>query len=118
MRSDNILSFTLPTTGTLPHATGAVHNAAVYAILPLTVGRCGCVEGNRWRLIWGERMSCGSGDTNSVGRRSCKIRMAAIASAVDSHLHKFARKRTGAQLQVALCKTLPLALIELRVEAW
>lgn len=29
MRSDNILSFTLPTTGTLPHATGAVQRAAV-----------------------------------------------------------------------------------------
>lgn len=29
MRSDSMFSFTLPTTGTRPHATGAVHNAAV-----------------------------------------------------------------------------------------
>lgn len=76
IRSDNILSFTLPTTGTRPHATGAVHNAAVYAILPLTVGRCGCVEGKRWRLMCGERISCGSGDIRSVGRLSWRIRIA------------------------------------------
>jgi len=32
------------------------------------------VEGKRWRLIWGERMSAGSGDCRSVGSRSCRVR--------------------------------------------
>jgi hypothetical protein len=81
IRSESILSFTLPTTGTRPHATGAVHRAAVYAIFPRTVGRCGCVEGNKWRLMCGERMSCGRGDTSNVGKLSCRIRIAAIALA-------------------------------------
>lgn len=57
MRSDKIFSLQSPTTGTRPHATGAVHKAAVYASLPLTVGRLGCVEGNSSRLICGERIS-------------------------------------------------------------
>jgi ribosome-binding ATPase YchF (GTP1/OBG family) len=39
MRSDIILSFTFPSTGTWPHATGAVHSAAAYENFPLTVGR-------------------------------------------------------------------------------
>ena len=42
-----ISSLTLPTTGTQPHATGAVKSAARYGIRPRTTGRCGCVEGKR-----------------------------------------------------------------------
>lgn len=83
IRSDRILSFTLPTTGTRPHATGAVHSAAVYASFPLTVGRWGCVEGNRWRLMCGERMSDGSGELRRFGRRSWRILMAAACQFSD-----------------------------------
>ena len=39
MRSDRMVSLTLPTSGMRPQATGAVHSAAMYAILPETVGR-------------------------------------------------------------------------------
>jgi hypothetical protein len=73
IRSDRIVSFTLPTRGTLPQATGAVHKAATYAIRPVTVGRCGCVDGKRWRLILGDRMSEGSGDCRRVGKLSCNV---------------------------------------------
>ena len=101
MRSDRILSFTFPMTGTLPHATGAVHSAAVYAILPPTVGRWGCVDGERWRLMCGERMSCGSGDTKRVGSRSWRTLMAAKVL-VDSLLYEQFVSHTVAKLQVAL----------------
>ena len=69
-----ISSLTLPTSGILPQATGAVHRAATYAIRPETFGRCGCVDGKRCRLICGERMSDGKGDCRSVGSLSCKVR--------------------------------------------
>lgn len=40
---------------------------------PETVGRCGCVDGNKCKLICGERTSEGSGDSKSVGSRSCIV---------------------------------------------
>jgi len=64
---------TFPTTGTRPHATGAVQRAALYASLPETVGRWGCVEGKRWREIEGERISWGSGEARRLGRVECRI---------------------------------------------
>jgi hypothetical protein len=70
MRSDRMLNSTLPISGTLPHATGAVQRAATYAIRPETVGRCGCVDGKRCRLICGDKTSDGSGSFNSVGSLS------------------------------------------------
>ena len=76
IRSERIVNFTLPTTGTLPQATGAVHNAATYAIRPDTFGRCGCVEGNRCNEIWGESISCGRGCASRVGSCSCNTRTA------------------------------------------
>lgn len=76
MRSDKIVSFTLPTRGMRPQATGAVQSAATYAIRPDTVGRCGWVEGKRWRLMRGESVSDGSGVCRSVGRFSWSILMA------------------------------------------
>ena len=45
--------------------------------MPLTAGRWGCVEGNRRRLICGERMSEGSGELRRFGRLSWRILMAA-----------------------------------------
>lgn len=76
IRSDKMMSLTLPRTGTRPHATGLVHSAAVYAILPVTVGRCGCVEGKSLSVIWGERISCGRGEMRREGRRSWRILIA------------------------------------------
>ena len=78
MRSDKIVSFTLPTSGMRPQATGAVHNAATYAILPETVGRCGWVEGKRWRVMRGESVSEGSGVCRSVGRLSWSVLIAVL----------------------------------------
>lgn len=76
IRSERMISFTFPRTGTRPHATGEVHSAAVYAILPVTVGRCGCVEGNNCSVMCGERISCGRGFVRSEGRRSWRMRIA------------------------------------------
>lgn len=78
MRSLRICSFTFPTSGTLLHATGTVHSAARYRVRPLTVGRCGCVEGKRWRLTVGARISGGSVLYSMVGRRGESVRKAAI----------------------------------------
>jgi hypothetical protein len=47
IRSLRICNFTLPTRGKLLHATGTVQSAARYNVRPFTVGRCGCVEGNK-----------------------------------------------------------------------
>lgn len=76
IRSLRICSFTLPTSGTLLHATGTVHSAARYNVRPLTVGRCGCVEGNRWRLTLGARISGGRVLYKMVGRRGESVRRA------------------------------------------
>jgi hypothetical protein len=76
MRSDIMVNLTLPTSGILPQATGAVHSAAIYAILPDTEGKCGCVEGNKTRLMRGERTSEGRGVCNSVGRCSWRVLIA------------------------------------------
>jgi len=72
-RSERIVRRTFPTTGIRPHATGAVQRAALYASLPETVGRWGCVEGKRWREIEGERSSWGRGVARSLGRVSWRI---------------------------------------------
>jgi hypothetical protein len=72
------MSFTLPKNGSRPHATGDVQSAAVYAIRPVTDGRCGCVEGKRRRVICGERISWGRGVARRVGSRSWRTRIAMI----------------------------------------
>ena len=74
MRSERISSFTLPMMGTRFQAMGEVHSAAMYATLPETTGRYGCVEGNRWSEMFGDRISCGRGDCRRVGSRSCSMR--------------------------------------------
>lgn len=76
MRSLRIWSLTLPTSGTLLHATGTVHNAARYNVRPLTVGRCGWVDGKRWRLTFGARISGGRVLYRIVGRRGDRVRSA------------------------------------------
>jgi hypothetical protein len=76
IRSERISNLTFPTRGIRPHAIGEVHSAAEYATRPETVGRWGCVEGKRWRVICGERISCGRGDCSKVGMRSWRMRRA------------------------------------------
>jgi hypothetical protein len=61
---------TLPMMGTRFQAMGDVQRAALYATRPETVGRCGCVEGNRWRQMLGARRSWGRGWRRRVGSRS------------------------------------------------
>lgn len=43
---------------------------------PLTVGRCGCVDGKRWRLTLGARISGGRVLYKIVGRRGESVRKA------------------------------------------
>ena len=74
--SDKISNLTFPTRGTLPHASGEVHNAAIYATRPCTTGRCGCVDGNKWSDICGERIDDGKGDWRRDGRRGWRVRRA------------------------------------------
>lgn len=76
MRSDKISNLTSPMIGRRFHARGDVHRAAMYATRPDTVGRCGCVEGNRWSEMLGARISWGKGDWSNVGRRSWRMRRA------------------------------------------
>ena len=76
MRSDSISRRTLPTMGTRFQAIGEVQSAAMYATLPETVGRYGCVEGKRWSEMLGDKISCGKGDCRRVGRRSWRMRRA------------------------------------------
>lgn len=66
----------MPTSGTRFQAMGDDHSAAVYATRPETVGRCGCVEGKRCRVMEGERIFCGGGDCRSVGRCAWRMRRA------------------------------------------
>jgi hypothetical protein len=42
------------------------------------VGRCGCVEGKRCRVMRGERMDCGGGDWRRVGRWAWRMRRAVV----------------------------------------
>ncbi len=48
----------------------------MYATLPETAGRYGCVEGKRWSEMLGDRISCGKGDCRRVGRCSRIMRRA------------------------------------------
>jgi hypothetical protein len=74
--SERIWSLTLPTRGTQPQATGAVHRAARYGTLPFTAGRWGCVDGKRCREMVGARMFGGSGWVRMCGRRGERMRRA------------------------------------------
>jgi hypothetical protein len=76
--SDRIFNFTFPTRGTQPHATGAVHNAALYGTFPLTAGRCGWVDGNRCSETEGERISCGMGVVRMFGSKGESVRNAVV----------------------------------------
>lgn len=53
---------------------------------PDTVGRCGCVVGNKWSVICGLRISGGSGEVKSVGRRSCSVDIAVMQGAISYKL--------------------------------
>ena len=55
--------------GTLPQATGDVQSAAWYATLPEAAGRWGWVDGKRCSEMCGDKISCGSGEASSDGRR-------------------------------------------------
>lgn len=66
----------MPRIGRLLQATGTVQSAARYKTLPLTLGRCGCVEGKRCSVICGESSSLGSGLIRMVGRRGDSFRRA------------------------------------------
>jgi hypothetical protein len=85
--SDSIFNFTFPTMGTQPHATGAVHNAALYGTFPLTAGRCGWVDGNRCSETEGERISCGMGVVRMFGSKGESVRNAVV--------WVFSKARTG-----------------------
>lgn len=76
------MSCTLPTMGTHPHATGAVHNAARYAIRPLTAGKCGCVDGNKCSEMEGDRIFCGSGVFRIFGSSGDSVRSATYGQLV------------------------------------
>ena len=76
MRSERMSRVTLPTSGTRPQVMGEVQRAAWLATRPEALGRCGCVEGKRWRVICGERISGGRGEASRVGRRDWRTRRA------------------------------------------
>lgn len=84
IRSLMICSLTFPTRGTLLQATGTVHKAARYSTRPLAVGRCGCVDGKRCRVTFGETISCGKGLMRIVGRSGESVRRAVELATVRS----------------------------------
>jgi hypothetical protein len=71
------------------------------------VGRCWCVEGKRWRLTLGARISAGRVLYSIVGRRGDSVRRAVAIRVVSGSVHNDrdvigVRELTLSELQYAL----------------